>query len=81
MKPEDLIEILAERPFVPLRVHLSSGRIHEIRHPDMAIVGQDVVALGVQHADDDYPRIRIVDIHHINEVEPLPRSDESGGMT
>jgi hypothetical protein len=47
----------------------------------MAIVGQDVVALGVQHADDDYPRIRIVDIHHINEVEPLPRSDDSGGMT
>jgi hypothetical protein len=80
MKPEDLIEILAERPFVPLRVHLSSGRIHDIRHPDRAIVGQDVVALGVQHTDDDYPRIRIVDIHHINEVEPLPRSDDSGGM-
>jgi len=71
MTPDDLIELLEERPFVPLRIHLSNGRTHEIRHPEMAIVGQDVVAIGVGGSDDERPRIRLVSISHINEVEAV----------
>ena len=71
MKPEDLIELLEERPFVPLRFHLSKGRTHEIRHPEMAIVGEDVVALGVGNGQSGRPRIRLVSIEHINEIEPV----------
>ncbi len=78
MTSEDLIELLAERPFVPLRMHLLNGRTHDIRHPEMAIVGRDIVAVGVQHVGDNLPRIRIVDLHHINEVEPVSKSAESG---
>jgi hypothetical protein len=79
MTSEDLIELISERPFIPLRVYLSNGRTHDIRHPEMAIVGRDVVAIGVQLEEDEFPRIRLVDIHHINEVGPVPRSAESGG--
>lgn len=71
MKAEDLIELLEERPFVPLRLHMSNGRTHEVRHPEMAIVGEEVVALGVQREGSDYPRIRLVSLQHINEVEQI----------
>ena len=71
MKPEELIEFLAERPFVPLRLHMSNGRTHDVRHPEMAIVGEDVVALGIEREDSVRPRIRLVSISHINEVEQL----------
>jgi hypothetical protein len=72
MEAEDLIELLAERPFVPLRLHLSNGRTHEIRHPEMAIVGQGVIAIKVTDNGDRLPRIRLVSINHINEVESVP---------
>jgi hypothetical protein len=78
MSSEDLIELLAERPFIPLRIYLSNGRTHDIRHPEMAIVGRDVAALGVQVEGEDLPRIRLVDVRHINEVGPVPvRPDEA----
>jgi hypothetical protein len=71
MKPEELIELLEERPFMPLRLHMSNGRIHEVRHPEMAIVGENMVALGVPQEGSEYPRIRLVSLPHINEVEQV----------
>jgi hypothetical protein len=78
MKPEELIEFLAERAFVPLRLHMSNGRTHYIRHPEMAIVGEDVVALGVEREDSSLPRIRLVSISHINEAEQLKIGQKQG---
>jgi hypothetical protein len=79
MTSEELIELLAERPFIPLRLHLSNGRSHEIRHPEMAIVGEDIVAIGVLREGETYPRIRLVDLGHINEIEQVPKAAESAG--
>lgn len=78
MKAEDLIELLEERPFVPLRFHMSNGRVHEVRHPEMAIVGENIVALGVQHEGSEYPRIRLVSLPHINEVEQIEFGSRRG---
>jgi len=72
MKPEKLIELLEERPFVALRLHMSNGRVHEVRHPENAIVGENVVALGVPQPDSEFPRIRLISLPHINEAEQLP---------
>lgn len=73
MKAEHLIEILEERPFVPLRLHLSDGRKHDIRHPEMAIVSDDVVAVGLPNDDNSFVVERITNCAtaHIVEVEPL----------
>jgi hypothetical protein len=58
---------------------MSNGRTHDIRHPEMAIVSQDLVAIGVQFEDDEIPaRIRLVDVHHINEVEPITKPSDRG---
>lgn len=77
MTAEELVEALAERPFVPLRVHLSNGRTHDIMHPELAIVGEDVVAIGVEDESRSRPRIRLVSIPHINEFEAVPTADMS----
>jgi hypothetical protein len=71
MKPDEFIELLEERPFIPLRLHMSNGRVHEVRHPENAIVGENVVALGVPQPNSEFPRIRLVSLPHINEVEQL----------
>jgi len=73
MNAENLIELLEERPFVPLRMHLSDGRKHDIRHPEMAIVAAAVVAIGLPRADNSAIAERITNCAtaHIVEVEPL----------
>jgi hypothetical protein len=72
MKAEELSEILAETPFLPLRLHMSNGRTHDVRHPENAIVGEGVVALAVPQHGSDLPRIRLISLGHINDVEPMP---------
>jgi hypothetical protein len=75
MQAEELIELLAERPFNPLRIHMSNGRTHEIRHPENAIVGEFHAALLVAHNGREL--IRLISVPHINEVEPLPPQNGS----
>jgi hypothetical protein len=72
MKAEELIEQLEERPFLPLRIHMSNGRMHDVRHPENAIVGEGVVALAVPQNGSELPRIRLISLAHINEVEAVP---------
>jgi hypothetical protein len=38
MSPEDLLELLRTRPFVPFRSFATDGRTYEVRHPDQALV-------------------------------------------
>ena len=76
MKAEDLVEILEERPFVPLRLCLSNGRSHEIRHPEMVIVSPDVVVIGMRGDNGSKlaERVRWCSTAHIVEVEPVVTS-------
>ena len=73
MTAEDLIELLEERPFVPLRLRLDDGRSYEIRHPEMAIVTPSIVAVGVPRKKGSKMAQRIThcSIAHIVEVEPV----------
>lgn len=73
MKAENLIELLEERPFAPLRLHLSDGRKHEVRHPEMAIVSDEVVAIGLPREGSSTIAERITNcaIAPIVEVEPI----------
>ena len=73
MRQDELIEILEERPFVPLRLHLSSGREHVIHHPELAIVGDFVVAIGLPRNENSRiaGRITHCSLDHIIEVEPV----------
>jgi hypothetical protein len=71
MTPEEFDEVLKNQPFVPVRLRMCNGRMHEIYHPDNAIVGDEVVALGVYEKGSDRPKIRLLSLLNINEVEPI----------
>jgi hypothetical protein len=73
MKADHLIELLEERPFVPLRLHMSDGRKHDIRHPEMAIVSDEIIAVGLYNDDNSLAADRITNCSaaHVVEVEPL----------
>ncbi|MCI0357016.1 MAG: hypothetical protein L0211_00830 [Planctomycetaceae bacterium] len=73
MSPEELIELLEERPFMALRLHLADGRVREIRHPEMALVSETHVAIGVPRGDESKvaQRFTFCSIPNIIEVEPF----------
>ena len=72
MTAEELIELMSERPFKPLRLHLTNGRTYEIRHPEMAVVSDTVVAIGVPKQDGSLiaEKITHCSLPHVVEVEP-----------
>ena len=73
MTAEDLVELLEERPFVPLRIRLDDGRSYEVRHPEMAIVTPTLVAIGISKENGSRlgQRITLCSIAHIVEAEPM----------
>jgi hypothetical protein len=79
MTAEELIELLEERPFRPLRLHLSDGRTREIRHPEMALVSDHFVAIGIpRHEKSKVVRMTFCTIPNIVEVEPFEIEKPSG---
>jgi hypothetical protein len=75
MRLEEVQQLLRARPFRPFRLHLSNGRSHEIRHPELVLAGRDTMFIGKPAADlpeDAYDNFAIVTLLHINDVEPLP---------
>jgi hypothetical protein len=73
MTADELVELLEERPFQPLRLHLSDGRVREIRHPEMAIVSESLVAIGIPRDDESKiaTKITYCSLAHVVEAEPM----------
>jgi hypothetical protein len=76
MTAEDLIELLEERPFQPLRLRLDDGRFYDIRHPEMAIVTPNIVAIGLSQGNGSRlaDRVTHCSIAHIVEAEPIEKA-------
>lgn len=81
MTADELVELIAERPFRPLRLHLADGRTREIRHPEMAIVEEHFVTIGVPRDDDSKVAMKVTfcSIPNIVEVEPFDMPKAGGG--
>lgn len=80
MEADDLLEILSYEPFRRLRFHLADGTIIEINHPDMAMLGQTAVKLGLPPEEDD-EREAVVPLSSINWVEVIFRSSSNEGKS
>jgi hypothetical protein len=73
MRPEDIRELLQHKPFQPFRLTLTDGRMYEVRHPEMAMVGRSAVAIGLPASNDPtpiYDRLVTVSLLHIMQIEP-----------
>ena len=65
-------DLLAERPFKPFRLVLSSGQSYEVRHPEMALLTKTDILVGTDAEPDVVPaRFKICSMLHVTAVEPL----------
>jgi hypothetical protein len=65
-------DLLAQRPFKPFRLVMSSGQTYEVRHPEMAMLTRTSILVGVDVADDGVPaEFKICSLLHVIAVEPL----------
>jgi hypothetical protein len=65
-------EMLARRPFQPVKLTLSSGQTYEIRHPEMALLTRTSLLIGVELAEDGVPaEFKILSLLHVTAIEPI----------
>ncbi len=68
MNAETVREFLITRPFQPLQVHLSNGEVHQIRHPEFAMLLRSTLVIGVPDSD----RVICRALLHIASIERMP---------
>lgn len=70
MNAETIREYLRRKPFEPFVIRMSNGEVHEIRHPECALLMK--TRMVVYDPDDD--RSVTCALVHINSVETLQAS-------
>jgi hypothetical protein len=70
MNAETIREYLRRKPFEPFVIRMSNGEVHEIRHPECALLMK--TRMVVYYPDDD--RSVTSALVHINSVETLQAS-------
>lgn len=71
MTTQTFRDLLAERPFKPFRVVMSSGEAHEIRHPEMAFLSKTSLYVGIDAEDNIPADFRICSLLHVTTIEPI----------
>jgi len=71
MSPEALRQELRRQPFVPLRVYLTDGKVYEVRHPEMVLLGQREAYIGRETAPGSgvAAECDLVSLLHVVRVE------------
>jgi len=75
MTSADLQRLVGQKPFVPLRMYLTDGTVHDIRNREFIWVGTGMAVLVVplhDQTDADKPLIERtihIDLRHIVKVE------------
>lgn len=65
-------EMLARRPFQPVKLTLSSGQTYKIRHPEMALLTRTSILIGTDLAEDGVPaEFKIISLLHVTAIEPI----------
>jgi hypothetical protein len=81
MRAEELLNLLRRRPFVPIRLHLTDGSAHDIRHPEMALLSRSSIEIGIegQNGGGIAEQIVYCSLLHIVRVENL--SSQAGATS
>ena len=79
LRPEYIQQRLTRKPFEPVRVVASEGLRYEIYHPEMVMVGDRDITIGIsRHGGTIYDRqirIAIVHIVGLEDLPPVPATD------
>jgi hypothetical protein len=73
MRPEELMQLLRRRPFIPVRIHISGGTTYDVRHPDSVLVlrGRVDIGVGADPVSGVLDSVQAVALIHIIRVEDL----------
>jgi hypothetical protein len=73
------LQAAARQPFKPFRIELTTGAQDDIRHPDLIMVGQRSVAIGITGDPGavTYELLFHIDLLHIVGIQELPAPSSS----
>jgi hypothetical protein len=82
MRPQELVELLRTRPFVPLRIHMTHVKTYDITQPDLVLVLRQRVDIGLAPDPDTgvLERVKHCSLLHIVRVEQLPPVVPTNGV-
>ncbi len=74
MTPQDILRYIKDEPFRPFRIHMASGKVFEVRHPEMIRVGRSFLVIFTYVADepellDRWETVSLMLIEHISQLE------------
>ena len=77
MRAEELRSLLARRPFVPIRLHLTDGVTYDVRHPEMAFLTRSTVEIGLEEKEGSGIADQVIycSLVHVVRVENLNGQD------
>lgn len=78
MPAEELRNMLMQQPFVPFRIHLSDGRVFDVRHREMVWVGRHTAVVGMFAPDGYLDRNETIALVHMVSLEPIPAVSSAG---
>lgn len=80
MRPEELIELIRVRSFIPLRIHMTDGQTYDIRHPEAVIVLRSRVDIGMKPDPitgvvDRVEHCSLLHVVRVEELQPNPQTN------
>ena len=82
---DDIQARIRHRPFIPLRIVLSTSQNYDVYHPDLIMVGRRSLIIGTASAENpaQFEQVTRVAILHVTELRdlPLPVPPTSGNGT
>ena len=65
-----IVELLRRQPFNPFELHLSSGEVYRVRHPEVAAIGKsELVVVDPETDQKDY-----IGLLHVASVKEMRQS-------
>jgi len=71
---DDIQERIRQRPFLPVRIVMSTGQTYDIYHPDLIMVGRRSLIIGTASAENPahFDQVTRAAIVHVTELRDLP---------
>ena len=65
-------DFIKAEPFRPFEVHVTDGGRHLIGHPELGVLSQNTLAIGIDGPSSEAVRFCHVALLHISTIRPLP---------
>ena len=68
MNIESIRELFRREPFKPFEVHMSSGDVYHVRHPEQVALGKASMVIMYRDAERDFDHMAICPFLHVANI-------------